>query len=70
MPIWAGPIQKAPWWWSQIVYHETRLQQISELAALDDEHEPPPRDYWYSGAKDELDEWIQQRTDKHKKDHP
>jgi hypothetical protein len=65
MPIW--PIlQKTPWWWTQIIHHELRVQQILELAAIDDDHEPPGRDLWYSGARRDLDAWIKDRQDRHK----
>lgn len=64
VPLSDLPLQKIPWWWSQIAHHETRLQQILELAALDEDHQPPPREYWYSGARKDLELWIDQRTHK------
>ena len=61
MPLAAGTAARAPWWWSTIIYHEKRLEGIAELAVLDDDQEPPPRAFWYSGARGDLKGWIDER---------
>ena len=64
VPLCAGTAASAPWWWSQIAYHERRLEGIAELAALDKNQELPPKSFWFSGARKELDAWIDERKRK------
>lgn len=62
----ASSLEKTPWWWSHIAHHETRFQQIAELAAWDEEGQAPPKEYWFSGAHKDLEEWVEQRKNKRK----
>lgn len=59
--LWDGPTETTPWWFPFLVQLEKRKQGLMETAAYDYEKKPPPKDLFPLYAKDELENWLEQR---------
>jgi len=61
MPIWDGPVEHMPWWWTYILQLEKRVDGLLESAAFDPEHKYPPKEIWPLSKHKELEDWNEDR---------
>jgi hypothetical protein len=61
-PIWEGPVEQTPWWWSFVIQIEKYIHGLRESAAYDFEKKTPPKDLWNLASSEKLDsEWYEPR---------